>query len=338
MSLKRISAGYPGVCAVCGNSYSAGDLIWWGKHQKTKCDTCGPEATKPGSVTAKVPNSAPAVKPGKETDFTISWSDLKQIALACFDGNIPKMRARNRETIMDNLVRPDSWNGYTGGQVERWLREGYKTSVIQGLGNAVPAREKRRRTYHDEGDELHIDRVYAGEENYMSRQTKHLSIPGVSLDVRMAFSASTDAQAINEFNAWICKMVYSLEESGIDAEVTLNCHSNGSINGVHGWTNTRVKVKSEGEISDFVGISPMLSPAAFRGFMFTTLALHANARGMDVSHGLGRGNTSSRFNVEFDREAQKIVVTSEYTPRSFPEAKMTELFKKALGDTVKGGF
>src|SRR4051812_4301083 len=105
--------------------------------------------------------------PTKEPDFTVDWSDLKQVSLAFLAGNPPKMRVGNANIFNESLVHPSSWHGYTAGQVERWLREGFATSAIQGLADTLPATEKRRRVYKDEGDELHIDRAYAGEENFM---------------------------------------------------------------------------------------------------------------------------------------------------------------------------
>lgn len=281
----------------------------------------------------KLPKIPPAQPRGESADWTIDWADLKQFSQAAMRGQKLGLKPRNAE-VFEHLTHPSQWNGFDRGQVERWMKSGYESSAIQGLGEAAPVREKRRFILADEGDEISIPDALGGEEYFMIRQTKRQIVPGVSLDVIVTFASSTDAAIVNAYNAWICRTAYGLDISGIDAEITLNFSVRGCISEIPGRTNTRVRVKKSGELIDFVSISPMMSPAAFRGFLFSACALHAESRNMNAAGGLGHGDNEQQFGVKFNPNTRKIVVTSQRIgAKQFPEARMTAELKQALKDS-----
>ena len=266
--------------------------------------------------------------------WAIDWSDLKSIALSLLNGesNAPKLRKVNFNAS-DGLRNPDSWHGFTRGNVERWLREGFESPAFSSLSESAPVRSRRKRTFHEDGDELSIDAALSGEEFFMIRTERPETLPGVSLDCVLSFSSTTDASVINAYNAWICKTVYSLERSGIDPVVTLTIKCENLFVESRGLAETSIRVKREGETANFQSFSPMLSPAAFRGFGFMALGLHAESRGYSVAPGLGRP-LSTQFGVSFDRDSQTIQVACEGRgATSFPETRMDSEFLSALHDS-----
>jgi hypothetical protein len=285
----------------------------------------------------RLPKIPPAIEQGESADFTIDWVDLKSFAQAAMRGQNLGLRPRNAE-VFEHLTNPVSWNGFDRGQVERWMKSGYDAAPIQGLGEAAPVRERRRFIMAEEGDEISIPDALGGEEYFMIKPTKRETVPGVSLDVIVTFASTTPAEVVNAYNAWVCRTAYSFDISGIDAEITLNFSVMRSIQGIPGRTNTRVRVKKSGELIDFVSISPMLSPAAFRGFLFSACALHAESRGMNAASGLGHGDDSQLFGVKYNPSTKKIEVKSQrLNAKVFPEARMTAELKQALKDSRFSG-
>lgn len=289
----------------------------------------------------KLPQTMDTQTPkGKGSDFTISWTDLKVYCLQALQSGVDSLglRPANARVFRENLCNPGAWHGFTRDQIEKWLQSGYSTTAIQGLAEFTPPiREKRKLVFDEEGDEFHLDLAYSGSDRYMSYMTKQPNIPGVALDCVVTFSAAISAQVVNAYNAWICQTAYSLESAGIDAQITLNFRVEDTIVGYKGLTNTKVKVKSENELTDFVSFSPMLSPAAFRAFLFCATALHAESKSRDASYGLGRGPSELQFGVKHDPAKSTIQVTSqrEGNPKEFPADRMTREFRQALLETMK---
>lgn len=268
----------------------------------------------------------------------IDWSELREIAQALLSGSpqAPKLRAKNLSAC-DGLLSPGDWHGFTRGNVERWLREGFESPGLASLSEAAPVRSRRKRRFHEDGDELSIDAALAGEEFFLIRTERPETLPGVSLDCTLSFSATTDSSVINAYNSWICKSVYSLERSGIDPVVSLTIRCSNLFREASGSVETSIRVKREGETANFQSFSPMLSPAAFRGFGFMALGLHAEARGFNVQSGLG-SPLHSDFGVKFDQASQTIRVScAGRGARDFPEARMDSEFLQALSDSRISG-
>jgi hypothetical protein len=329
--LRKMPSRYSGRCKKCRRSIRRGEMIFWSKSTGALCDTCGrrDDQSPPIQVGAKPASSSTDTT----HDFSIEWSELKALALRAFEGESLGFRPRNEDTFRSNLVNARDWHGFTGEQVQTWLKSGFPTDAIKGLAELSPQiREEHRLMFvEDEGDELHIDLALTGDDAYYSEWTQEESMPGVSLDCIVTFAASTPASVVNAYNVWICRTVYSLESAGIDCEVSLNFQVDNTLDGHRGRTNTRVIVKRENEIADYVSFSPMLSPAAFRGFLFAATAVHAESKGTDASYGLGSGPNELMFGVSYDPDKRRIVATSQRNhAREFPEDRMNQEFRAAL--------
>ena len=279
----------------------------------------------------------------QERFFTIDWSELKPTLLAAIDGKTELKL--NRSNILSH-VQVDhgysSWSGFTRAQSEKWLREGYVTEAISGLTEFVPPiREKRKFVFGEEGDEFHFDLAASGNDNYMSHFTKREAIPGVAIEASIMFSASTNAEIVNAYNVWLCKIAYSLDGAGIDCQITLDFPSwnmNRNTRRISAGEGTLyhniVRVKKENEASDFLSWSAMLSPAALRSYGFAVGDLHMESLGLVTDGSWGRGIPDRvAWKCWYDAERRVIRIENVYSGhygQSFPADDMTRQFRDCL--------
>jgi hypothetical protein len=279
-----------------------------------------------------------------ESYFQIDWFDYKKILKATvLDGNGPTLNNNTTtRSFATHVSDSGSWRGYTDGQLKRWISEGYAPpEMVGGLSNLIPPmREKSRTIWNEDGDEFHVDRAMSGTDNFMSSQSRREVIPGLKIEAGIMFSSATNHTVVNNYTIWLCKVLFSLEQSGIDTQLTLDFPSWESVNdssrkraGTSGSTlyHSVVRVKKEGEISDFKSWSTMVSPAALRNFGFGAICLHANEINGTPSGTMGRGVPErSEWKLVWNEERRVLIVENAYTSSSFPESKMTADLKSVM--------
>lgn len=332
MELKLISARFPGKCRICGNSHTVGARIYWAKGEKPVCFDCGKSASRGENPPAAVKVVKRPKQTGKyDPDFVIDWAELRPMLVTATDPSNPTLTGWNRPALAARFVnefRGTSFHGFTKGQVHRWMTEGYKTEAIQGLAGLAPTlQSKRRSRFVEDGDELHIDRVFAGEDRYMSKTEKREIVAGVRLNFELDASANSD-KALFPYQAWMAQSIYALESSGIDCEVGVYTLSRSLFQNQPKTCRQMVRVKRFGEIADFAGFSAMFSPAAFRGIMFSTFALHADRQGLSV-RGYGSGVTT-KWGVTYDSPSRTINVSCDWQAKEFPAMEMTRQLRVAI--------
>jgi hypothetical protein len=339
--MRTMRARYAGFCTTCKRRISVGDRIVYegkGKTFHVSCYRETPGEDKPGEPTVKQPPKRPTL-PAQvgEKVFTVDWVDLKSDLLAAFEGNF-KAFPQHRSDVEAHLVSPNvTWQGYEGEDTKRWLVSGYKTDAIKGLGDFnPPLRDRRRILYVEEGDEFHYDLAASGDERFMSEWTKIPAIPGCSVQIALGFSSGVSERVLNQYAAWCCKAIYSLDVAGIDTEIMIHYKADNMVVGESGPHDTRVRVKSEGENLDFLGFSAMLSPAQFRAYMFCAMYLHCESRGRKITP--GHGHSISYFKdwaVRWEPEAKKLYIDCDYSGRNFSEERMEAQLRKALGEMTQ---
>jgi hypothetical protein len=284
------------------------------------------------------------MKNGNESYFQIDWYDYKKILKeTIINGNAPTLNnATTTRSFKEHVTSAGSWKGFTTGQLQRWISEGYTPpGMIDGMKNLIPPiREKRRTIWHEDGDEFHVDRAISGDDNFISMQSKREVIPGLKVEAGIMFAAMVSADVVNAYTVWLCKVMYSLEMSGIDAQLTLDFPSWQGVNdqghkaaGSSGATcyHSLIRVKRENEISDFKSWSAMISPAALRNFGFGAICLHANEIKGTPSGSMGRGVPERRdWEIIWDSARRVMVISNAYVARDFNESAMTAKLKTAL--------
>lgn len=277
----------------------------------------------------------PATEVNPNSDrWVIDWPLLRQIVLRLQKGDTSDfVRPKNESAARGYANRGGSWQGFSSGQFHRWMEEGFQTSAIHGLEDFIPpVREKRKFVFVEEGDETHIDMALSGSDVYQSKFTKRDEIPGLALDVEIGMQAGVNAEVLNAFYAWLCRIAFSLDSAGIDVEITLRYQmkrwmTNQTSNTAY---TTVIRVKKENEQTDFHSWSPMLSPASFRALMFIANTLHSDARGYDVSSSQGQRERST-WDIEYVPETRTVKINNPWSgTSSFPEELMTQKFREAL--------
>lgn len=332
-----ISSRYPGRCRNCKTAHRAGDRVHWTKGIKgVLCVNCaGNQTPQTPAVTPR--KAKPEIRSERDSNghrWMISWRELKEIARRVMDNDMsdfprnPAAKEQAHRAI--HLQRGTSWHGYTVGQLSRWLSDGYESETIQSLQDFTPPlREKRRYIFDEEGDEIHLDLAWSGADNFHSQWTKRETIPGVSIEVATCFSFGASAQPINDYNRWVCKVVYSLETSGVDCEINTVCQDRNLFNDGEIRT-TVVRLKSENEATDFLSFSAMLGPPAFRSFMFLAHSVWAEEEMGKIDQGQGSVSGHDEWGVEYDSEHRVIRLTAPYHPSKFPEEDMTRQLREVL--------
>src|SRR4029077_11331085 len=158
---------------------------------------------------------------------------------------------------------------------------------------------------------------------------------GLSVEAGIMFAAMVSAKTVNAYTVWLCKVLHSLESSGIDCQLTLDFSSWNSVNdrshtGAGSGTlyHTLVRVKKEGERADFKSWSPMVSPASLRNFGFGAITLHADSLKQPVSGSMGRGVPEQRdWTIGWDPARRVLQVKNAYMDSPFNEDRMTEKLK-----------
>lgn len=343
MRLRRIRSRFSGYCKRCKASFSIGSEIMWSKETGALCLQCGANSETEIPTRTEWKSERKAQDSKGTRDFTIDWADLKEFARNVLENDSPPIDflPENQSRIRSHILSPDlGFQGFGKETLLQWLNEGYSTDAIAGISDFIPPiREKRRFRFMEEGDEFHFDRAYSGEENYMSDWTKREVIPGIRVDVRFSISGGVGAQTIGDFNRWLCQMLYAIEASGIDAEInyvydsawTKAYPSHGIYRGSDRYI--AVRVKKENETTDFLSISPMLSPAAYRTFLFSAATLFAEQLRIPMNPGMGMTNAKNKgrgWGVNFDGENHRIEITTPREAYSFPEAQMTEQLRASL--------
>lgn len=345
MSLRPISSKYRSRCKGCGGRISVGDRIYWEKGRGSYCNSCGAakqsgynrnSQTESSVRSESKPNVTQTLaNPAGMKDFLVDWPDLKAFVLETLRAEVLPADYENQSYVLKGYCMriDETFSGYSKGQLERWLTEGYTSPGLDFSEFNPPIREKRRLIFCEEGDEFHLDLAHNGEDNYMSEWTKQEVLPGIRINLQPKFQGDCPASVVNEYQAWTNAIIASLEAAGIDPEV--NYIYQGKVQPSQTKHNTIIRLKKLNETTDFVSISPMVSPAAFRTLAFMALAMQGKEQGFKVGAGISGKIRDYDWDVSLSEDKGTITITNPYNVRSFPRDLMNQKFRDALAEIMK---
>jgi hypothetical protein len=313
---RKFRSDYPGKCAKCGNAYNRGDLIYWERGNRNVFHAlCFGSQTADQQVAARATEIA-EVASRQQTElgdiFRINVTELKSVALDVLNGDKSYGEA-------PRFLKAGTFGGWNEDELRDWLKNGYKTAAFQNLHTESPPIRKRRKLRASEEGELQIDLALSGFDMPFFDWTKRETAPGLRVDIQLDFMAVVRQETITAFQTWCARMLYTLETNGFDMEINVFSTTHRLFS--NGKTGTQlINVKREGKASDFQRWSAMFSPAGYRGLVWTAYAIHAKERGWTLSSGLGR--SIGHWDVEFDANSRKMVITIEPTSNNFPEQEM----------------
>lgn len=355
MQLKLMPARFPGTCKKCRVKFPQGETIYWGKGQGSYHQGCYsteiPSSSNPvvSAVSSVRPTGKTFGQPVNDPNSTvpmwmIDWNVLRQATIDSLSGQSVCRQRGNNSEIQTVLNSSSGFTGYTKTDLSRWIEKGYRSEGFVLNDPPVPIREKRRLVFHEDDGEFQLDMALAGEDYFFTRYTKVEQIPGIAIEAELSFQGMVDAKILTAYFSWLNRAIFALDSAGIDCQVTLIKTSRELWDGnrIPDKLKTRrvgIRVKKENELVDFNYWSPMVSPAAQRGFGFIACCLYADDFGVVQNDHQGRGHVGNKWGVKFDLDRRVLEVTHPYTRDDcgyeFPEELMTEQLHAALLDMKK---
>lgn len=268
-------------------------------------------------------------------DHTLNFAELKQTYFEAIDKKRVCKNQSNQSHVMD-LVRSwdrhDHFYGPSSAQMREWLHKGYQQPGLVLDPPIEPVRKRRRVIYGEEG-ELQIDLMYSGHDYPFLDWTKRETMPGMHCKIHANFQAGTRVDVIAEYYRFVLRSLIALEGSGVDLEIWLTSYSVDLFSRSNKALESNVQVKKEGEQTDYLGWSPMLSPGGYRHLKFLHYILASDAHGLVANSSLGRGvNQSQPWEIAYDPEERILSFKCPYHPHDFPEKEMEMQLRTVLSE------
>jgi hypothetical protein len=266
---------------------------------------------------------------------TLNYADLKTAYIDLVNGGKVCKRAGNQSKAAElatSWQRKTSFYGPNSKSVIEWLHKGYRAPGLTLDPPIDPIRKRRRLKYGDEG-ELQLDLMWSGHDYPWLDWTKRDLMPGMRVDIMYNFVCTTSVQVIIDYCQFVLRSLIALESAGIDLEVWISSDNTDVF--MNGDRNDKlynhVQVKKEGEQTDYLGWSAMVSPGGFRHLMFLDYILAADALGRDISRGLGRGtNHGQPWDVTFEPGERFLRFYCPWSPWSFDEKEMEMKLREVI--------
>lgn len=312
---KLITLRFQAICKRCGETLPAGSrAIWLGSKQGVQHQTCKPKNQE-------------IEKPKEQTDVDRMTFDYAQLRtdFSLIQRDPGKVYTRNVAAYRRDLER--AWSdrhfaGCTIQEMQNWIDNGYHVAGLEGISSLIPGKPRRKIRYSDEGDELLVDLAWSGSDEPFMEWEKRVSKPGLSVEIHSTFDSMFPASTIAAFQRWIARALQTLDENGVDMEVSIVERISYPMIPLE--TETLVRVRRAGEASDFSNWSAMFSPGGYRMLGILASGKHCDALGKTIPQGHGESRTYGAWTVAYDESTNRIVIGSNDGDYVFPELEMTE--------------
>ena len=339
-----IRSRYPGRCKKCKMAYKPGDRIFWKRGVKgALCFECTKIPTDISPIPESQAFSLPSSDVNVDWTYEISFGELKDrwrdFAARKFQKLAPYSQEnqdllkemQDRMNQDDNHI--DSFYGFNLEQVEKWLSSGYHPAALESVPTEFAPIRKRRKIYASEEGEYQHDAVLSGYDYPFLSWNKRDSLPGIAVNINLNFWAGVKAEVIQDYQTWLCRMLRTLETSGVDCQITIFSLSyNMWLYRPDAITHNRIVVKREDEAMDLTEWSPMLSPAGFRGFIFLNYIISSDTANQTAKNSLGTGLNFKQIDwrIDWNHDTRELTLTPPYKPKDFPEDDMTNRIREIL--------
>jgi hypothetical protein len=261
-----------------------------------------------------------------QLETSMTFTDHKEAYISAINGKSVCKRQGNNSHI-SQLVKSwqtsSSFYGPSSSEVVEWLHNGYRQPGLTLDPPVEPIRKRRRLQFAEEG-ELQLDLMWSGHDYPFLEWSKRDVLPGMRVDIRFNFVASTRVEIIIAYCRWILRALVALEAAGIDLEVWVTTDSHDMFTGnSRDGLRTFIQVKKEGRQTDLLSWSAILSPGGFRHLCFLNYIMGSDAVGHTATRGLGHGtNMGVPWSVTYDPDDRRLRFGCPFTPSNFPEEDM----------------
>lgn len=252
----------------------------------------------------------------------IEWAAVKQRFIDSVRYQKPWNQAKQAALTADPYA-VDEWQGGSLAQTLAWLDDGYYAPELQAAAELVPTADRPRQRWSEDEGEVDIDRLYAGEDEYMREMLPSDIKPGLSVTVDAFFAASVSPQTVKDYGAWIVGLVSALERNGYDLAVSVGAPVDELYTGKCPRTRVEMSVKRAGEMSDFTSWSALFGPTGLRHLFFTAFGVASEQVGEQQTSFMCMtlDKRASDWGVTYDRDANHLHVTvNQRHSGSFPAA------------------
>lgn len=260
---------------------------------------------------------------------------IKEFYLGLLEGKMPVKRARNVALMYSELraweANLNNWYGCDSKQMAEWLRQGYRSDKLILYPPIQSIRKKRKIKWGEEGD-LQYDLAISGYDYPYIDWEKRPIMPGMKVEITAGFSSGVNSNVVVSYYRWILRALVALESDGIDTEVWLSStHTNVFNRFPDDRLAQKFLVKKEGEQSDYLSWSPMLSPGGWRHLGFMMIIIDSDLSNRDAVSSLGRAiNTPNSWHVGYNPETMTLSFSCPYNATSFPEEEMEIKLRELL--------
>lgn len=324
---KLISMRYRGKCRKCRQEIPAGARAYWYGHRQgvSHYPDC-----------SEKPKPEPTPIPDKPRDLpkdsmTLEYSEVVETyrnPATPFPVNSSEVN-RYREDWKRGRAGGTTGESCTTADMLEWISSGYHVpGMTNPPGDLMPTRKRRRLLFQEEG-ELQLDLAFSGYDYPFASWEKRERKPGMRVNVQMNFAWVVPQTVIAEYQRWVARLLYTLEEIGYDLEVNASMVCENLWRG-SGKQSLNIRVKRENEASDFANWSAMFSPGGLRHLFFLAVFIANEKRGERTPPGIGRNDMSAPWTLEFDSDSRTLYIRNGQGQSSFPEAEMTEKFTRLM--------
>lgn len=321
---KVITLRFQTKCKKCDETIPAGGrAVWLGHGKGAQHESCG-------KVREEI--EAPKTEENAEV-IVIDYAELRDSFLK-FQTDPMAVYGNDFNREAGEHLR-DSWKSDWAGcsidEMNEWLQNGYHVQGLDGITSLIPAKPRRKLIYGEEGDELLIDLAWSGSDAPFVEWEKRVSKPGLSVEIYAVFSAYFPAKTIVAYQRWIARALQTLDESGVDMEVSIvNSLDRLYADKPNQKTVTKYRVRRAGEASDFSNWSAMFSPGGYRMLGIMGTGIHADRLNHRIPNGYGGVRDYGKWTVAYDEERNVIVIGNDNRNVEFPELEMTDKLRDVL--------
>lgn len=250
----------------------------------------------------------------KMQNIVIDWSDVKQKFIACVEKgeyweSQPAMGYK-LQSLHQNPYAKDNWNGGSGADTLKWIREGFFAPEFAHSAEYVPTALKNRNVWNEEEGDVDPGRLLAGQDNFYIGSQKRLSKPGLRVQIEFAFAWTVSSKTIQEYGAWCAGFLGALEKEGYDLVVDMWIPLDNLYEGDYGIrSNVLVRVKRPNEVADFTEWSALFGPTGYRQLGFTAKCVAGDKIGKRATSSLGHTLGGKTWGVEYDKEQALVMIT-----------------------------
>lgn len=208
-----------------------------------------------------------------------------------------------------------------GKDLQGWISDGYKADAFQGLATGAATTQQKSYKWSDSEGELDYLAATNGQLDCFRYRPKTPRPNALHIIAEYQFNCGTPNSVIEEYAAFLGKLLFTAESMGGSASLVINCKVRNLCSD-NEMDDIQIVVKRQGDPLDFRSFSAMFSPAGFRGLCFTAYGMAADRHGKKANSFLGSADGTNEWTCR--KEGDYVYVTCRNSDQQFPKDMMEQ--------------